>query len=926
MAELQVVESAAPLRLRDIFERSRWQHVVLLTYTFDLPFFESYLLPLLVRNGARHVTVAADANWLREQLPRWIEHQLVREAGRRYALIGVQVPGAFHPKLTLGIGPQGGAVLLGSGNISVFGMATGGELFHFVEWVDAVPHPVAREAWQACRSLIGRLPIDGLFGSQVDAIAQDVPAITLSGSSQLATNLDEPLVSQLISQIRGEPVEEVLIWSPFSDRSLDALTVLVQRLRPKQVQLALQPKISGFDGDRLRSLSGAFEGVTWRFPRLVARFAEPPAPQPMIHAKGILIRLASGEEMLLAGSPNLSRPALLATASDGNFELAIITRERGLREALFGAGGPIALGENVNLDDISWRQDPGEPRDLSRGGSLRLLGAQWDGQVLHISIEGDLPADTVAHVVPRGAATAEAIETALPSRGDSGPICLNLAEAAAGFVPLSVTVHWANGASGPVIVSDLPSLHAASGESKKEVPALSAIDWGGDTELLAILDELAEIAIANVADIDRIIRGRQKVTAAEEASEAEGTAAPIDLSQIDFSRLAHHPRMRAYDSALTSGADPSRMHLLLDEIAQQFAFLEQRRLRLLTQSLSEEETEDVEPEPPDEPRRWSPSASTRKLWRNRLKRFVSGGCDPRFWDLAGPDVMAPNYILILELLRLHWDRSEDSKAHVLPRSEVGRLGLGLLSGFWGNDQQDGYWATLSDDVRDETGIRLLERRGDALTLAMADRFLSLPGAEGEDAPFVVAGFVRAVEGLGFLDATSEDDALDYLGDLSRRPGALLQRITETTRHFTWKRFCSRLVVRYSLHRAAVEVGARRVNNEPVDVLTIEAAVAIQDHPHAMMIFHQWVEMESRQKPERDQFHLIWRIRGQPGEDLLFWDQSESEFIWQHAPSPQMRRMLEQSDVTLEVLPNLSLSALVHEELVAKLDDQHPLAG
>lgn len=47
MAELHSVGGPAPLDLKETLERGRWQEALFLTYSFDLPFFESYLLPIL---------------------------------------------------------------------------------------------------------------------------------------------------------------------------------------------------------------------------------------------------------------------------------------------------------------------------------------------------------------------------------------------------------------------------------------------------------------------------------------------------------------------------------------------------------------------------------------------------------------------------------------------------------------------------------------------------------------------------------------------------------------------------------------------------------------------------------------------------------------------------------------------------------------
>jgi hypothetical protein len=133
VAEPRSVAATPPLDLREVLQRGRWQEALFLTYSFDLPFFEAYLLPVLVRNGCRSVAVAACAGWLPERLRAWWEAGEVREAGRGYTLSTVSVPGTFHPKLVLAAGEGRGVVLVGSGNISTYGMTTGGELFTLVE-------------------------------------------------------------------------------------------------------------------------------------------------------------------------------------------------------------------------------------------------------------------------------------------------------------------------------------------------------------------------------------------------------------------------------------------------------------------------------------------------------------------------------------------------------------------------------------------------------------------------------------------------------------------------------------------------------------------------------------------------------------------------------------------------------------------------
>jgi hypothetical protein len=128
-------QESTQLDLLDVLLRGRWRQIIFLTYTCDLPFFEAFVLPLLIQQGAQHITIAADGPSLAERLPLWLEQGEAREAGRSYVVCGVHVPKTFHPKVVLGVGEMGGAVLIGSGNVSPLGFSLGGELFSLQEWV-----------------------------------------------------------------------------------------------------------------------------------------------------------------------------------------------------------------------------------------------------------------------------------------------------------------------------------------------------------------------------------------------------------------------------------------------------------------------------------------------------------------------------------------------------------------------------------------------------------------------------------------------------------------------------------------------------------------------------------------------------------------------------------------------------------------------
>lgn len=908
MAELRLHTAPLTLDLKSVFDRARWRRVVILTYTFDLPFFESLLLPALLKGGATEVTVAADAAWLDERLGGWLDAGLVRDAGRRYALVGVRVPGTFHPKLILGVHADGGAVLAGSGNISTFGMATGGELFHVEEWTGETPIDTARQAWQICRAIAARLEVDALFRTRVDGLSDEAPGLIQQADGPLLHNLDEPIIDQLVRVLDGEEVRDLLFWSPFSDRRLEALETIVARLLPRSVRIALQPGISGFDGDRLRGLAADLSHVDWRYPAIKPGGGAFASPLPMIHAKGILARLASGEGVLMTGSPNLSRPALLATATGANLELAVVARGIGIEETLFDPTGPIQLGADVDLSDVSWRSGP-ETITKTDTRAITLIGARWDRGTLTLTVRGVVPTYAFARLSwpdPSIALQTAAIISTTPSADRA---TVDVSAFPPGASPLAVAIEWPGGRTGPVVVADIRRLAEVGGGEVRAGQTLPAIDYGDDIELTLILDELAQITVASMHDVDRLARGRSLPSYDDETAEVEGTAPAIDLSAIDFDRIARHPRMQGY-AALGDDYAPSRIQLLLDEVVQQFDWLRERqRLRAVVPiATNDDEADPIDVEPDVERPRWSVRARTTVRWRNRLKRFVVGVRDRRFWELTTPDLMTQNYVLVLEMLRRLWERGADPETAILPRQNIATIGLAFMAGFWGNDEWPGYWRWLSEEDRLDVAVRLEERHGDALTLCMADRFMAIGGTEAVDAPFVIAGFVSAADEFGLLTVAAEEGAFIYLDDVGRVGGSLLASIKATANAFSWPRFCRLLRERHGLRAAKIDREQRKVNDRPVEVLEVTASMAIDRHAAPMVVFRAWAGALLSLDPDRVMFHMTWQADGSRYTDLWLWHRGEGEFTWQRTPlggRPQMlmaKPAVALSDLKATILP------------------------
>jgi hypothetical protein len=866
-----------PLDLKEVLIKGRWQEALFLTYSFDLPFFESYMLPLIVRNGSRSVAVAACATWLPARLRAWSEAGEIREAGRSYTLSTVSVPGTFHPKLVLAADQGGGVVLIGSGNISAYGMAMGGELFTLLEWNGNEVPSLARESWQLCREIARRLQVDHLFAERVEALGRLVPALAASPAERvLVHNLSEPILDQFLKHLSEAEVEELIVWSPFTDRRLDALDVLVERARPRRVVVGVQPDLTSLDGARLVALETQWKHVALEVRTLVVREAKRPS---LIHAKGILATLMSGDQLALIGSPNVSTPALLRTASNGNFELAVLHRAPDLREQLFGEDSVITFGDMVQPSQLTWTEDPTTAEMSSPLPSLHLLGARLEAEWLAIEVLGAPPAE--AMIVLDGT-----IAFAVTRAKDGWGAALTDV-----LAPRTAELVWDGGRSGPVIVADLARLAAMRhGAQSRQHARLEALDYGADSDIIALLDQLAQIAIGSIYDLDRMLHGRGVPTPQEEADEAAGQAPIVRLEDIDFERVRQHPRAHAYGRGVSDEYDAPRIQLWLDEVVHQFQSLRERQLLRVVQPIMTEDGEE-EPAPIDEAEerhRWPVSRRIAVRVRNRLWRYVTGIGDPHFWRLVDSDWMATNYVLFLSLLDRLWVRAATAEA-ILSEEDLGSLTLHLLTGYWGDDRRGGYVAQLPEEARWSSAVLMADHQGDALTATACIRLLESQGNVGRSAPFAVGAYVQAAQVLGLITEEVLERALIFLDRADESPAMQVQLLLASASYFAWDRFASNLAWRHGLKSAVLLTDVpglgRFVSGE---VLVVDGEEILELNEATMPVFGDWVQEVRKRDPSRDVIQMAWG-KG----SILIYDVATQEVL--------LRRLLTEAGLGLQVI-------------------------
>jgi len=317
-------------------------------YTLDLVFLERHCVSTARALGAR-VTVLGDA---RQDVHDPVD---VRHAGRAYQHGHARCGGAFHPKLVLLLGDDEVWAAIGSGNPTMSGWGHNHELWlvfraprgpgpaalrELGDWLVYLPRVVAMPSWIAeTVNHIGR----SITPTEID---DSLPRVRVFG------NLRRSLIEQLPTTARS-----LRMTAPFLDARSAAVRALITRLSPDEVDLALQPTLSQYDGP---SLHEATAGV----PRAGFRWLN---EDRTYHGK-LIEWTADGEITALVGSANLSAAAMLATTdAGGNCELVVSCPV---------PASLLPVGEAVERSAISTRNTiPVQPADIRPAG-LILLGAR----------------------------------------------------------------------------------------------------------------------------------------------------------------------------------------------------------------------------------------------------------------------------------------------------------------------------------------------------------------------------------------------------------------------------------------------------------------------------------------------------------------------------------------------------------------------
>ena len=637
------------------------------TYQFDLKLFDQFLLRRL-GNQPLNAVVLADEQNITETLGGLseVDVHVAYNANRRYLLRGARTAsgGRFHPKTYFLSSRRRTVLLIGSGNLTRPGLDRGREVFCTYD-ASNEDHVGVIRAWA---SWIGELVSDrhdDQLRRRYDHLRTVISGLPgPQGSDEFRTNDSEPLIASLESAA-ASGVRELHVSAPYYDEHAQALSELLRRLVPAESLLLYLGARTNVDGRSLRRVleSADCEVVVQRF-----------EPEQFVHAKLIGVVGNDDAGVLLCGSPNLSRAALISTyanpGSYGNCEVAVLRHGSAgdVRAAFQPPDTTLELTDLDAVEAIHYEADKAPVHafavqllsvELTQDDHLRVFVDAAPPEQLAITWEN--------HDEPMVLAADGRTEDSLSE--DNRPLIAWLVDVTGDVC------------SNRVVVDDPTALEEMLGErgGAADRPA-ELVDEDERSDLVALLSWAHQHFIFDLDDTPAVRRANN---AQEQQNDQDDTEF---WERYVRDELRYDTRSQTY-RPLSGAHTLATVELLLREIEAMFnAAPHERRLRIVrgeTGTHGDETTGHA----------WSFSARQRLRARNLIRRWARALADPRHVWIAS-DAPAVNYTALIDLLTLIW------LGDALDDDVVLELLEEVWSGFLGAPGRKGLIDIADDELRD----------------------------------------------------------------------------------------------------------------------------------------------------------------------------------------------------------------------------------
>ena len=348
--------------LLDELRKGGFEASLITTFNAYLPFYEDVVLRRLVNVGVRHNLLLMDAR----QFSVSLEHHPPRFAGRSYTLTPIGVPGAFHPKLIFLVGKKKGLIVVGSHNMTLSGFGFNRELTNIIRIAtkgDEAGVALANQIWSEIQHWIDTSSKDtpSKIRDSIFRFQEFAPWLGANESETdseiqlLAGRTDGPTLWEQLCDLVSNPVKEIFLTGAFFDENLDFLNRIQTDLQPDQIVVAIDPNTVEIPTDLQIPLNVRFVHAA-----NLGTDSNNDDASGYLHAKGMFLRQQNNDCLFVSGSANPTRPAWLASNSNGNFEL-IVARMGAVAESAAIDLGFTEIPNLPELNDCDWQTIANSP-------------------------------------------------------------------------------------------------------------------------------------------------------------------------------------------------------------------------------------------------------------------------------------------------------------------------------------------------------------------------------------------------------------------------------------------------------------------------------------------------------------------------------------------------------------------------------------
>ena len=316
------------------FRASGYHSAFLTSFSFDPMVFENVVLLNLRRGKCRNISVLADGRMARKSISEMGAPKL---AGLDYHLAQKDVPGAFHPKITIQLGHKNGRLMVGSGNLTTSGLAgnleTLSDLKFGSEDLEAAPLVAAAlEYFEAQVDPSDRAMMQSLQRARAQSpwlksvSAQSILPLQSGERIGFLTDTDDSGVGDKFLDFIGEDeISTLIVVSPFWDRNLAGIKKICEQLGNPELTIVPDLRFQEFDQESLNS----FDSVKLCSPEPLGVHRE----RRPLHAK-VIVAKGRDRDYALSGSMNASVPGLFGKGNSGGNSEAAIARTMPSGEAI----------------------------------------------------------------------------------------------------------------------------------------------------------------------------------------------------------------------------------------------------------------------------------------------------------------------------------------------------------------------------------------------------------------------------------------------------------------------------------------------------------------------------------------------------------------------------------------------------------------